>query len=88
MFRCGVFGVGELLQTPRASRSSKLFTLKCALNCWQRCNFSLLLALGMTVYILIAIRFEERDLLAVFGHAYADYRRRVGMLVPGLGRGR
>lgn len=48
----------------------------------------LLLALGMTVYILIAIRFEERDLLAVFGHAYADYRRRVGMLVPGLGRGR
>ena len=47
MFRCGVFEVGELLQSPRASHASKLFTLKCALNCWQRCNSSLLLALGI-----------------------------------------
>lgn len=48
----------------------------------------LLLALGMTIYILIAIRFEERDLLASIGAPYADYRRRVGMLFPGLGRAR
>jgi protein-S-isoprenylcysteine O-methyltransferase Ste14 len=36
----------------------------------------LLLALGMTIYILIAIRLEERDLLASIGAPYADYRRR------------
>ena len=46
----------------------------------------LLLAAGMTVYILIGIRFEERDLTAAMGAPYAEYRRRVGMLVPGLGR--
>jgi protein-S-isoprenylcysteine O-methyltransferase Ste14 len=48
----------------------------------------LLLAAGMTVYILIAIRFEERDLVAAMGAPYAEYRRRVGMLLPGLGRAR
>jgi methanethiol S-methyltransferase len=48
----------------------------------------LLLALGITVYILIAIRYEERDLVALLGPPYEDYRRRVGMLVPGLGRAR
>ncbi len=46
----------------------------------------LLLAAGMTVYILIAIRHEERDLVGLFGRDYEDYRGRVGMLVPGLGR--
>lgn len=38
-------------------------------------------ALGMTVYILAAIRWEERD-LATFHPEYAAYRRRVPMLVP------
>ncbi len=33
-------------------------------------------------YILIAIRFEERDLVAVHGASYAEYRRNVPMLVP------
>ncbi len=47
-----------------------------------------LLAGGMTVYVLIAIGYEERDLLRFFGAGYVDYRRRVGMLVPGLGRAR
>lgn len=42
----------------------------------------LLFALGMSAYMLIAIRFEERDLIAVFGEAYVGYRRRVGMLAP------
>jgi methanethiol S-methyltransferase len=46
----------------------------------------LLLALGLTVYILIAIRYEERDLIAAIGPSYEEYRRRVGMLVPGFGR--
>jgi protein-S-isoprenylcysteine O-methyltransferase Ste14 len=41
-------------------------------------------ALLMTGYILAGIRFEERDLLAVHGAQYEDYRRRVPMLVPGL----
>jgi methanethiol S-methyltransferase len=44
----------------------------------------LLLAAGMTVYILIAIRHEERDLVGLFGLQYQDYRRRAGMLFPRL----
>lgn len=46
----------------------------------------LLLAVGFTVYIFIGIAYEERDLLRQFGDAYADYRRRVGAVFPGLGR--
>ena len=42
----------------------------------------LLLALGMSVYMLIAIRYEERDLVGLFGDDYDEYRRRVGMLTP------
>lgn len=48
----------------------------------------LLFAAGMTAYILIAIRYEERDLIAYLGEDYVAYRRRVGMLVPGLGKAR
>ena len=46
----------------------------------------LLLAAGMSVYMLIAIRYEERDMIALFGDQYVQYRGKVGMLVPGLGR--
>jgi protein-S-isoprenylcysteine O-methyltransferase Ste14 len=35
-----------------------------------------------TVYILIAIQLEERDLTDRYGAQYDDYRRRVGMLLP------
>lgn len=42
----------------------------------------LLLAAGMTVYILIAIQYEERDLVDVFGADYRTYQRQVGMLAP------
>jgi methanethiol S-methyltransferase len=46
----------------------------------------LVLAIGMTIYIVIAIGYEERDLISLFGEQYAEYRRRVGMLIPGIGR--
>lgn len=42
----------------------------------------LLFAVSTTGYILIGIWFEERDLVQLFGQRYADYRQRVGMLVP------
>ena len=42
----------------------------------------LLLALGMSTYMLIAIRYEERDLTDLFGDDYRRYRSGVGGLVP------
>jgi protein-S-isoprenylcysteine O-methyltransferase Ste14 len=36
----------------------------------------------MSAYILIALHYEERDLVSLFGADYEDYRRRVGMLIP------
>lgn len=42
----------------------------------------LLLAAGVSAYMLIAIRYEERDLTAVFGDDYRTYRSNVGGLVP------
>jgi methanethiol S-methyltransferase len=42
----------------------------------------LVFAAGMTIYILIAIWFEERDLVKYHGEAYAEYRRNVPMLIP------
>ena len=46
----------------------------------------LLLALGMSAYMLIAIRHEERDLVSLFGQDYEEYRGRVGMLTPRMRR--
>jgi protein-S-isoprenylcysteine O-methyltransferase Ste14 len=42
----------------------------------------LLFAIATTAYILIAIQFEERDLVREFGDTYEDYRRDVPMIVP------
>ena len=43
----------------------------------------LVLASLFTAYILIAIRFEERDLIMAHGVAYERYRQNVPMLIPG-----
>lgn len=43
----------------------------------------LLFALSMTGYIVVAIGFEERDLLHFLGQDYARYRSKVPMLIPG-----
>ncbi len=42
----------------------------------------LLFAAVTTVYMLLAIQLEERDLEAVLGEDYAQYRERVSMIVP------
>jgi len=44
----------------------------------------LLFAVAMTGYILIAIEFEERDLISHFGAQYEAYRGTVGKLMPRL----
>ena len=47
----------------------------------------LLFSVATTGYILIALRFEERDIRAVHGEAYDRYREQVPMLLP-IGKGR
>jgi protein-S-isoprenylcysteine O-methyltransferase Ste14 len=42
----------------------------------------LVFALMTTAYILVAIRFEERDLVDHLGEAYRECRGRVPMLIP------
>jgi protein-S-isoprenylcysteine O-methyltransferase Ste14 len=44
----------------------------------------LFFAVVTTLYILVALQLEERDLVAEHGAAYVAYRERVPMLVPGL----
>jgi methanethiol S-methyltransferase len=46
----------------------------------------LLFAIGTTAYIVLAIQFEEQDLVAEHGDSYERYRRRVPMLIPGVRR--
>ena len=42
----------------------------------------LLFAMATTVYILIAIQLEERDLIKHFGEQYKAYRQKTPMLIP------
>lgn len=44
----------------------------------------LLFAAAMTVYILVGVHYEERDLVRSLGRDYVDYRRRTPAFVPGL----
>jgi protein-S-isoprenylcysteine O-methyltransferase Ste14 len=46
----------------------------------------LLLAVGMSIYMLIAIEYEERDLVRAFGADYEGYKARMGKLTPRLRR--
>ena len=42
----------------------------------------LVFAIATTLYILIAIQFEEKDLIAIHGDTYETYRQKVPMLIP------
>ncbi|MFN2530093.1 MAG: methanethiol S-methyltransferase [Pyrinomonadaceae bacterium] len=42
----------------------------------------LLFAIGTTVFILIGIQLEERDIVSIHGAAYEEYRKEVSMLLP------
>ncbi|MFZ2176566.1 MAG: methanethiol S-methyltransferase [Rhodococcus sp. (in: high G+C Gram-positive bacteria)] len=46
----------------------------------------LLFAAVTTGYVLVAVRFEEHDLIETFGDRYRSYRAQVPMLVPGTRR--
>src|SRR5262249_5603954 len=45
----------------------------------------LIFATSLTVYMVLASKIEERDLVRYFGHQYEEYQRRVGAFVPRLG---
>ena len=45
----------------------------------------LLFAIGMSVYVLIGVHHEERDLVRVHGRRYRDYMQRTGRFLPGFG---
>lgn len=48
----------------------------------------LVFAVASTVYILVALQFEERDLVRVYGDVYREYKRQVPMLFPLPGKKR
>lgn len=42
----------------------------------------LVFALATSAYIMIAIQFEERDLVKIHGEEYLNYRSRTPMILP------
>jgi protein-S-isoprenylcysteine O-methyltransferase Ste14 len=55
---------------------------------WSAPHMSLgriVLALGLTLYVIVGARLEERDLVDTFGDEYWVYQREVPMIVPHYG---
>lgn len=46
----------------------------------------LIFALVTTIYILVAIQLEEKDLVNIYGEKYKNYCREVPMLIPLIGK--
>ena len=42
----------------------------------------LIFAVATTVYILIGIHLEEKDLVDIHGDTYREYKNKVSMLIP------
>lgn len=52
---------------------------------WLVPHFSvgqLVFAISVTVYVLVATVFEERDLISEFGATYRTYRKNVPAFIP------
>ena len=47
----------------------------------------LLFAAGLTTYIFIAIYYEEKDLVKFVGDDYIQYKEKVPMIIPTIGKG-
>ena len=47
----------------------------------------LLFAAGLTTYIFIAIYYEEKDLVKFLGDDYIQYKEKVPMIIPTIGKG-
>jgi len=59
---------------------SLLFLWLIPVMTWNLLGFNL----GVTVYFILAIRYEEDKLIDEFGQAYIEYRRRVPAFIPRL----
>lgn len=56
---------------------------------WATPNMTLghlIFAIGMSAYIVIAVPYEERDLVRFLGSDYENYRQRVPKFIPRLGK--
>ena len=42
----------------------------------------LLLSAPLTVYVLLSLKYEEKDLVTTLGQNYEDYQKRVRMIIP------
>lgn len=87
-----LLGAGEQAQGPLVTRGlyrvvrHPLYTFS-ILFLWLSPSVSqntFALYAGATLYFIIGAHFEERKLLRDFGEAYAEYKRKTPMLIPGL----
>ena len=80
-------GSGPMLKTPLLYRYVRHpLMLGLVIAFWATPQMTvghLLFAVTTTLYIVLALQLEERDLLREFGAAYQAYRKRVPMLLPG-----